>query len=38
MKNDQGTLYSANGDRYEGNFNNDMKHGHGTLYFADGCK
>jgi hypothetical protein len=28
--------YFANGDRYDGEFVDDKRHGHGVLYNADG--
>jgi hypothetical protein len=35
-KHHQGKETNANGDIYEGNFKDDMKHGQGTLTYADG--
>jgi hypothetical protein len=29
-------MYWADGDRYEGNWENDCKKGHGVFYFANG--
>ena len=34
----KGIFYFANGNKYEGDFNNNDMHGKGILYFADGNK
>lgn len=34
----RGTLYYANGDRYEGEWKENAKHGKGTMYFSNGAK
>mgnify|MGYP003849388355 CR=1 FL=1 len=37
-KHGKGTFIYANGDKYEGEFKNNIFHGDGTLIFADGTK
>ena len=34
----KGTYYYANGDKYEGMFENNQRHGKGTYYYANGDK
>ena len=36
MKHGQGTLWSASGTKYVGQFLNDQKHGQGQIFFSDG--
>ncbi len=36
QRNGRGTLTEANGDRYEGKWQNGQRHGHGTFFFANG--
>lgn len=36
MRNGSGTYFYSNGDRYEGQWLNNMRHGKGTLYDNDG--
>ena len=38
MKHGQGTFTFANGDKYVGEYNDDLSHGKGTYTFADGRK
>lgn len=37
-KSGSGVLNYTNGNRYEGEYENDKRHGHGTLYYANGDK
>ena len=36
IKKGKGMMYYSNGDRYEGEWNNDMKNGEGTMYYKNG--